>query len=103
MQSSPLGALTKGTPHRRDKGADPEYRVQLRQYWKRPVRERLVEVIGAQPFRAQAKRRKALRMGKPALSGEALYSSGVRGVLATEWLRSLLALPEAFFWVPRKR
>ena len=54
---SPLRALTKGTSHRRDKGASPEHWAEPRQFGRRPARGCLVEVIGAWPFRAQAKRR----------------------------------------------
>lgn len=68
-----------------------------------PARGRLVEVIGARPSRAKAKRRKASRGDEPAPGGEVRYPLGPRGVLATEWSRSLLALPKAFCRAPRKR
>ena len=73
---SPLEALTKGTPHRGDKGADPDNRAHPhRQVGGMPARERLVEVIGAGRYRAQAKRRKAYRAGELACSSKAQYSS----------------------------
>ena len=73
---SPLEALTKGTPHRGDKGAGPEYRVHLHRHaGEMPARERLVEVIGAGRSRAQAKRRKAYRAGELTPSSKAPYSS----------------------------
>ena len=68
-----------------------------------PARGCLVEVIGVQPCRAKAKRRKALGAGEPAGSGEAQYLSGALRVVATEWLRNLVVLPVAFCGVPRKR
>ena len=71
--------------------------------WPTPARGRLVEVIGAQPCRAKAKRRKASGTGEPAASGEAQYLSGVPGVVATGWVRNLAVLPAAFCRVPRKR
>jgi hypothetical protein len=74
-----------------------------REAWKSPERGCLMEVIGKQPNRTKVKRRKASCAGEPASSGEAQNLSGVHGVVATRWLRSLLALPEAFCRVPRKR
>ncbi len=68
-----------------------------------PVRARLVEVIGAQPFRTKVKRRKASWVGKSASSDEAQYLLGPHGVLATGWVRNLAFLPAAFCRVPRKR
>ena len=68
-----------------------------------PARGCLVEVIGVQPCRAKAKRRKALWAGEPASSGEAQYLSGVHGVLATGRLRNLAVLPVAFCRAPRRR
>lgn len=68
-----------------------------------PVRGCLVEVIGVQPCRAKAKRRKALWAGEPASSGEAPYLSGAHRVVATGWLRNLVVLPVAFCRDPRKR
>lgn len=62
-----------------------------------------MEVIGAQPCRAKAKRRKASGTGESAASGEAQYLPGVPGVVATGWVRSLAVLPAAFCRVPRKR
>lgn len=62
-----------------------------------------MEAIGAQPFRAKAKRRKATWAGETASSGEAPYLSGAHEVLATGWLRNLAFLPAAFCRVPRKR
>jgi hypothetical protein len=73
---SPLEALTKGTPHRCDKGAGPDHRVRPHRHaGGTPARERLVEVVGAERFRTQVKRRKAYRAGKLARGSEALYSS----------------------------
>lgn len=68
----------------------------------RPARGCLVEVIGAKPFRAKAKRRKAYRMGKLAAGSKARYSSAIRCVLATGWFRSLLVLPEELCRIPRR-
>jgi hypothetical protein len=65
-----------------------------------PVKGRLVEAVGVQPNRAQTKRRKASQVGEPAPGGEARYSLGTCGVVATWRLQSLLALPEAFCRVP---
>lgn len=67
-----------------------------------PARGCLVEVIGARPFRAKAKRRKAYRMGKLAAGSEARSSSVIRCVLATGWSRSLLVLPEELCRIPRR-
>ena len=68
------GAPTEGTRHRGGKGADPEYRVGLGSPWTQPpVRGGLVEAVGARPFRAQAKRRKAAVMGEVARGTEARY------------------------------
>ncbi len=73
---SPLEALTKGTPHRGGKGADPEHRAHcVRHAVAMPARERLVEAIGACRSRAQAKRRKAYREGELTFSSDAQYSS----------------------------
>jgi len=44
-----------------------------------------MEAIGARPFRAKAKRRKACVAGKSAGSDEARYLPGATGVLATGW------------------
>jgi hypothetical protein len=68
-----------------------------------PVREGLVEAIGAQPFRTQVKRRKAAWVGESAAGDEAQFASGAHDVLATGWLRCSLFLPEEFCWVPCKR
>ena len=68
-----------------------------------PVRGRLVEVIGARPYRTKVKRRKAAWVGELADSSEAQYPLVVQVVLATRWSRSLLALPEAFCRGPRER
>ena len=66
---------TEGTRHRRDKGVDPEYRAQVgggdSAHAELPARGGLMEVIGACPFRAKAKRRKACRAGELAPSSEA--------------------------------
>lgn len=63
----------------------------------------LKEAIGAWPFRAKAKRRKASVVGKAANGAEARYPLGATGVLATGWLRNLLVLPSEICWVPRER
>jgi hypothetical protein len=68
-----------------------------------PARACLVEVIGARPCRAQAKRRKAPWAGEPASSGEARYLLGAHEVVATGWWRNLAFLPAAFCRVPRER
>jgi hypothetical protein len=68
-----------------------------------PARGRGVEAIGAQPCRAQAKRRKATWAGEPAGGGEARNLLGAHGVVATGWLQILAVLPAAFCRVPRER
>jgi hypothetical protein len=68
------GAPTEGTRHRCGKGADPEHRVWLDWSWiQPPARGGPVEAVGARPFRAKAKRRKASVVGESASSDEALY------------------------------
>ena len=62
-----------------------------------------MEVIGARPFRAKAKRRKAGTAGELARSSEARYSWDAVSVVATGWARSLLTLPSEICWAPRKR
>lgn len=55
-----------------------------------PARQhRLVEVIGARPFRARAKRREASAAGELAPSSEARFPLGAADVRATGWPRRL--------------
>ena len=56
----------EGTRHRRDKGLDRKRPMLLRRVSTTavPAKEGLQEVIGAHPFRAQAKRREAAPAGK---------------------------------------
>ena len=68
-----------------------------------PARGCAVEVIGVQPCRVKAKRRKALWAGEPASSGEAQFLSGSHRVVATGRLQNLVVLPVAFCRVPRER
>jgi hypothetical protein len=69
--------LTEGTSHLRDKGADPEHRVPVDRKVVGPARGSLVEVYGAAPNRAKAKRRKAMGpQGEQAFSSEAQYPPG---------------------------
>ena len=73
------GALTEGTRHRRDKGDDLEHQVlAVGEDLGESVRSRLVEVIGARPFRAKAKRREATAAGELAPSSEARCPSELR-------------------------
>ena len=92
---SPLEALTRGTPHRGDKGVDLETQVHPHRYaGGMPARGCLVEVIGAGWSRTKVKRRKAFRAGKLAASSEALYSSQP----GEYWRRDL---PEVYWSYPR--
>jgi hypothetical protein len=75
---SPLGTLTEGTRHRRDKGVGLEHQVLAAgEGLGKPARGGLMEVIGARPFRAKAKRREASASGEPAPGGKARYPSEV--------------------------
>jgi hypothetical protein len=51
-----------------------------------------VEVIGARPFRAKAKRRKASASGQARAQEQSPIFAGDAGVVATGWPRSLLDL-----------
>jgi hypothetical protein len=78
VTSSPLGALTEGIPHRRGKGAGPEYRVGGVRVGSRhdgvpPARGCPVEAIGAGRSRTEVKRRKASREGELVPSSDAQY------------------------------
>jgi len=59
-----------------------------------------VEVLGAQRFRTQVKRRKAAWAGKSTHSDEARCLSVAHDVVATGSKRILYVLPEAFCRVP---
>jgi hypothetical protein len=60
-----------------------------------PAKEGPKEVIGARPFRAQAKRRKASTPGEPATSGTTQYPLEVKlDVVTTGWMRSLFVLTQ---------
>ena len=102
-QSPDRGNLTPKRQGRRSGVPGRQGGVRAVVPWPTPARGRLVEVIGAQPCRAKAKRRKASGTGEPAASGEAQYLSGVPGVVATGWVRNLAVLPAAFCRAPRKR
>ena len=60
-----------------------------------------MEVLGAQRFRTQVKRRKAAQAGKMSYSIEARYLSVACDVVATGSKRILYVLPEAFCRVPK--
>jgi hypothetical protein len=67
-----------------------------------PVRGRVVEVIGARPFRAQAKHREASAAGELAPSNEARSPSVAARVRVTGWSRSRSVLPKEICWVPHR-
>jgi hypothetical protein len=67
------------------------------------ARGRLVEVIGAWPYRAQAKRRKAAVAGELASSSDARNPLVAPGVVATGWSRSWWCLLREVCWVPPRR
>jgi hypothetical protein len=61
-----------------------------------------MEVLGAQRYRTQVKRRKAEWAGKSATSDKALYPSVAHDVLATGSLWTLYILPEAACRAPQQ-
>jgi hypothetical protein len=68
----------------------------------KPARGRLVEVIGARPFRAKAKRREASAAGELAGSSEAQFPLVATDVRATGWPRRLCVLPDEVCRAPSR-
>jgi len=60
--------------------------------WRRPVRARLVEVIGVRPYQVKTKRREALWRGKPAPSGKARSPSGLHECMGDEMVAKSVGL-----------
>jgi hypothetical protein len=102
-QSPDRGNLTPKRQLRRPGAPGREVEVRVVAQRPTPARGRGVEAIGARPYRAKAKRRKAFWVGEPASSGKARYLLGAHGVEARGRSRNLVFLPAAFCGVPRER
>ena len=101
------GALTEGTRHRGDKGVDLENQVLIAGCYRAdprgPARERLVEVVGARPFRAKAKRREACAAGELAPSSEARFPLELRTYGRRDGRERCGDLPQEICRAPRER
>lgn len=94
----------EGTRHRRDKGVELEHQLAVRVVSPgSPARGGLVEVIGAQPCRARAKRHEASALGEPAPSGEAQSPSEVQAYGRRDGCEVCWCLPREICRVPRRR
>jgi hypothetical protein len=97
----------EGTRHRRDKGLDRKRPMLLRRVSTTavPAKEGLQEVIGAHPFRAQAKRREASTPGEPSHCGTSPISIGGELGRMDDGMdaKSVSAYPMRSVGSPRKR
>ena len=80
-------------------GRSPVRLVALRGF---SVRAGLEEAIGASWSRTRVKRRKASVVGEPSRSGDALFLSLSKGVVATPSRRNLSVSPWEICWVPAR-
>ena len=93
----------RGNPTLTRQGRGPELTGRLQCGWLRcgvSVRAGLEEAIGASWSRTRVKRRKASLVGEPSRSGDALFLSLSKGVVATPSRRNLSVSPWEICWVP---